>query len=123
MLGEVFKALPPGTKVFQGLDKQKALKNMRELLHAAKMPGAMQLRTHDLRRGHAQDLAKRGCNLRQLLEAAQWRSSAFTAYLDMDGVEDDAVAKSHTVGNSSTSEVQEGEACLDESSSSSSDSN
>ena len=39
-------------------------------------------RTHDLRRGHAEDMRRSGCTLAQILQAGQWRSAAFLKYLD-----------------------------------------
>ena len=42
--------------------------------------GATTYLLHDLQRGHAQDLAERGSTLRVILEAGEWRSSAFACY-------------------------------------------
>ena len=41
----------------------------------------MLYRTHDFRRGHAQDLLESGATLAEILLAGQWRGSSFVKYL------------------------------------------
>ena len=50
---------------------------------------------HDFRRGHARDLQLAGRNLKQILEAGEWRSPAFLKYLDVEGLERDAAVEAH----------------------------
>ena len=45
--------------------------------------------THDLRRGHAEDMRESGCTLAEILAAGQWKSSAFLSYLDEADLEKD----------------------------------
>ena len=59
------------------------------------MRDASKFRTHDLRRGHAQDLADSGAPLVDILNAGQWRSPAFLEYLDINSLERDAVLQAH----------------------------
>ena len=52
---------------------------------------ACNYRCHDLRRGHAKDLAGSGASLVEILNAGQWRSPTFLAYLDIKSLQRDAV--------------------------------
>ena len=75
---------------------------------------AADYRTHDLRRGHAQDLVEsgmikshlhaRGCwssshvagaSLAVILSAGEWKSPAFLAYIDQAKLETDVVVAAH----------------------------
>ena len=70
----------------------------------AEIPEARFYRTHDLRRGHARDLQKNGASLAEILEAGQWCSPAFLAYLDKDQLEMDAVVEAHLAESSEEEE-------------------
>ena len=50
-------------------------------------------RSHDFRRGCAQDLADAGMPIAKILKAGDWRSAAFALYLDMPGIEAKAVVQ------------------------------
>lgn len=50
---------------------------------------------HDLRRGHAQDMVDEGGRLCEILQAGQWKSPAFTKYLDLEAVEMQAAVEAH----------------------------
>ena len=93
------------------------MRDMSELLAAVGTEGARRFRTQGRRRGHSLDMDK-GCNLKQLLEAAEWRqvlalvlgggllglvarSSAFTSYLEKDDLENGAVQECHVRPGSS----------------------
>ena len=41
---------------------------------------------HDFRRGHAQDLADSGGNLREILAAGEWTTPRFAAYFNLDKI-------------------------------------
>ncbi len=56
---------------------------------------AKEYRTHDLRRGHGQDLVESGATLAELLAAGEWRSNAFKAYLQEECLEAGAVMEAH----------------------------
>eukprot|EP00973_Karenia_brevis_P009514 1284253-Karenia_brevis.AAC.1 len=51
--------------------------------------------THDLRRGHAEDLRASGAPLWKILEAGQWRSPAFLQYLNFLKLETELVMSAH----------------------------
>ena len=55
----------------------------------------MKYRTHDMRRGHALDLQLAGKPLYEILQAGEWRSPAFLAYLDKYTLEAAAVVEAH----------------------------
>ena len=76
------------------------------------MEQATEYRTHDLRRGHAQDLVESGggcfwwCFLRDefclsgaplatILAAGEWPSSAFLAYIDQNRLKTNVVVAAH----------------------------
>ena len=63
-------------------------------------------RTHDLRRGHAQDMAVRGSRLADILRAGDWRSAAFLSYLNKDELEAAAIREAH--GDLSSSDDDDG---------------
>ena len=69
---------------------------------------AMKFRTHDLRRGHADDLRASGASLWVILTAGQWSSPAFLKYLDTATLEADAVLQAHL------DESSDGEENIDE---------
>ena len=79
------------------------------LLAAVGVRDAKVWRTHDIRRGHERDIKDRGGRLCELRAAAGWseRSTAFTSYLDMDEVEDEAVQEAHDCSSSDESLVSE----------------
>lgn len=65
---------------------------MRELLTILDVPEARMYRTQDLRRGHARDLQSAGATLAEIVAAGQW-APAWTKYVDMDALQDEAVAE------------------------------
>lgn len=66
-----------------------------------KVPNAGRYRTHDIRRGHTQDLVDNGASLAQILSAGQWKSPAFLQYVDLDELEKGAVIEAHMEESSS----------------------
>ena len=74
---------------------------IRETLQGLGVPDAQWYRTHDFRRGHAQDLATRGARLAEILRAGDWKSASFLQYLDRDELEGGAVEEAHGVESSS----------------------
>ena len=65
--------------------------------------------THGFRRGYACDLALCGAKLKEILEAGDWRSAAFRAYLE--SIKDELASKAmmRLLGSCSDSEEEEGE--------------
>ena len=72
-LGPFFASFAPGAPVFDGIDPGGALVQLRRLAAELGVPDASRLRTHDLRRGHARDLAQSGAPLSEILRAGEWR--------------------------------------------------
>ena len=72
-----------------------ALGSLRDMLSFLEVPEARHYRTHDLRRGHAEDLKLSGANLFEILRAGEWRSPAFLSYLDVNELESAAVVEAH----------------------------
>ena len=77
-----------------------ALARLRETLVAMKVPGANQYRTHDFRRGHADDMRRNGKSMAEILRMGGWSSRAFQDYMDMHAVEEDAVFEAHVCASS-----------------------
>ena len=65
------------------------------MLAALYVKDADMYRTHDLRRGHAEDLRLNGATLGEILRAGDWRSPAFLQYLDTEQLEHDRTAEAH----------------------------
>ena len=84
----------PGARVFGHGIAQSALAFLRVALAARDVAHAERHGLHALRRGAAQALVDRGGSLPLLLKAGGWKSSAFKAYLDMVGLEDDVLKSS-----------------------------
>ena len=72
-LGPFFASFAPGVPVFGGIDSGEALAQLRSMAAALGVSDASRLRTHDLRRGHARDLAQSGAPLSEILRAGEWR--------------------------------------------------
>ena len=68
---------------------------LRDRLHKLGIPEARNYRSHDFRRGHADDLRLGGATLREILKAGEWKSPAFLDYLDIDTMEHDLVLTAH----------------------------
>ena len=67
-------------------------KGLNDALHATRAGSAgISWGTHDLRRGAAQEIVRRGGTLADVLGAGGWRSPAFRRYLDNQDVCDQAV--------------------------------
>ena len=65
------------------------------MLETLDVPEALHYRTHDLRRGHAEDLKLSGASLLEILRAGEWRSPVFLRYLDVSDLESAAVVAAH----------------------------
>ena len=103
-----------GQRVFD-VSPASALGVLREVLSEMGIDQAENYRTHDLRRGHAQDLVDSGmyCNffcmlgcfgrgamfagatLAVILAAGEWKSPAFLSYIDQAKLETDVVVAAH----------------------------
>ena len=95
VLGAFFKGLPCGVRPFAYLKSAQVLLALRNLLDEMGIPNACVYRTHDFRRGHAEDLKRCGARLCEILGAGDWSSAAFILYLDKERLERDAVAEAN----------------------------
>jgi hypothetical protein len=112
VIGPFLDGVAHGSKVFGGVTAATALNTLRFILVQMGVVQASDYRTHDLRRGHAQDLVESGrglfwrCFLRDafcfsgaplatILAAGEWRSPAFLAYIDQNRLETDVVVAAH----------------------------
>ena len=104
--GKFFATLVIGTKPFAGLSPAKALPNLRQILNELGIPRANEYRTHDLRRGHADDIAKTGGRLIELLQMGEWadKSMAYMSYLDYMKLEAETVVNAHGTDDASSDE-------------------
>ena len=82
-----------GQRLFPSVTPASAIGIVRACLKAADVPEAAQFGTHDLRRGHALDLVKRGGRLGVILREGQWASGAalVKSYLPFEILEAEAV--------------------------------
>ena len=93
VLGPWLEAMDVGTPIFGGISAADALSALRALLVQVGVADAGAYRTHDMRRGHADDLRKSGAPLWQILAAGEWCSPAFLAYLNLHQLETDLVVQ------------------------------
>ncbi len=61
-----------GSKPFNAVSKANGLKRLGMLLHLIGVPKAVECKTQDVRRGHAQDLVEAGGTLVEPLAAGEW---------------------------------------------------
>jgi len=95
VLGPVLEKCRVGQPVFGGCTAASAMEYLRMMLLAVNVDRATEYRTHDLRRGHAEDLAEAGRPLHEILTAGEWSSPAFLKYLDLHKLESQMVVQSH----------------------------
>ena len=98
-----------GQSIFGGITPSAARTTLRRYLGWIGKVDAMNFRTHDLRRGHADDLRASGASLWVILTAGQWSSPAFLKYLDTAKLEADAVLQAHldeSSGEENNSDVE-----------------
>ena len=96
-----FEQLGDGSKPFDGISAAKALSTLRDYLQRLGVPESHSYRTHDLRRGHADDLSESGASLIKMLTWGEWRSPAYMSYLNLDELEARAVLQAHVDESSS----------------------
>ena len=102
VLAEWMKLTPDGARPFEGITCARANQALRIFLEAfCRDPCHAKYRTHDLRRGHAEDLRLSGASLYEILRAGEWRSLAFLSYLNQMALEHDVVLQAHVDESSS----------------------
>ena len=70
------------------------------MLAELKVPDANMYRSHDFRRGHAEDMRRNGATLGEILRAGDWRSPAFLFYLDRAQLDHDRTVEAHALVSS-----------------------
>ena len=84
-----------GQQPFKGIGAQGAMLELRSALALLGHADAAEYRTHDLRRGHTQDLIDSGATLAKILAYGQWRSPGFMKYVNIEQLERKAVVAAH----------------------------
>lgn len=56
------------------------------------------------RRGHAQDISMSGTGIAEVLKAGGWSSGAWTSYVNMNELEEQAVFEAQVLGSDSESD-------------------
>ena len=87
----LYNRTPVGTSLFEGISVDSVTKVLRFVLAQLRVEDALFYCTHDLRRGHCDDLVASGQPLAVILAAGGWRSQAFRAYVDKPRLETNAV--------------------------------
>ena len=95
VLGPVLDTCETGHEIFPGITPASALSVLRDVLDKLGVDDAWAYRTHDFRRGHAQDLIESGSPLSVILAAGEWKSPAFLAYINEHFLERDVVVNAH----------------------------
>ena len=102
---------PNGTDLFAEFSPELVLVELRRVLRELGVPEAEKYRSHDFRRGMAQDMKQEGYSINQILSAGGW-SSALFSYLDRDELEDECVLETHVVDSSGDEAENSAEAIL-----------
>jgi len=102
-------ALPAGAQPFAHIKASQAPLALREMLAELKIPNAESYRTHDFRRGHAEDMRRSESKLFEILTAGDWRSAAFLSYLYRMSLERDLVLEAQTGFSDSEDEADFGD--------------
>ena len=97
MLGKWLDSVPAGPK--------EANNELRRRLRVVGVRKAQDFTLHAFRRGHAMDLVARGARLWEILQAGEWRSPAFLAYLKLHKVECEATQEAQAAAPQILEEV------------------
>ena len=100
VIGAFVKGYSAGTRPFASFNIGSVLKTLRDMLMELQIPEANKYRTHDFRRGHAEDMRRNGATLGEILRAGDWRSPAFLFYLDKIQLDHDRTVEAHALGSS-----------------------
>ena len=105
-LGHWLKQIPCGCAPFAGISSAHANDMLRNFLRdVCLVSNSKEYKSHDIRRGHADDLRLSGASLVEILRASEWRSPAFMDYLNHQDLERDAVVQAHVEDSSSEDDV------------------
>ena len=95
MVGEFLRGVEPGVKPFAAWRREMVLSVLRELLKTIGVDEAEEYVAHDVRRGHADDLLRRGATLLEIFTPGDWRFVAFLTYLDAHRLERNNTMEAH----------------------------
>ena len=84
-----------GEQWFAGVSADQARTALRDRLRGLGVKEAFSYGTHDFRRGHCMDMVLQGKELHEVLQAGQWKSSAFMHYIERHELECGAVMEAH----------------------------
>ena len=102
---EYCKTFSIGQQIFPGVKAKHAISKLRQVLQGLDVENASMYRTHDLRRGHADDLVENGTSVSNLLLMGEWAPPAFFKYINLALLEARTVTSAH-VDNSSSEEEE-----------------
>ena len=108
VLGEWLGELQPGTRPFAHISPHDARSGLRLFLAAIGVEDAHLYWSHDLRRGHADDLREAGADAAVICAAGDWKSGAYLHYQDLNRREAAAVRKAYVVASSDEDEAPAG---------------
>ena len=100
VVGDFLSEFSPGEQPFLAWKPHMVLRELRAVLAELGMEEASAYVAHDLRRGHADDILRRGGTLIEILRAGDWRSASFLTYLNKHRLERDATMAAHIVDSS-----------------------
>ena len=96
MFGSVVATLRPGAVIFDGLTADAARRTLRTMLGAVGVVDAGVYGTHDLRRGHVDDMLRAGSSMLEVLVAAGWhKPGSHRNYTDLVALEMRACLEAH----------------------------
>ena len=96
VMGAALGQLSAGTRPFACVSAADALSSLRRMLSLLSIPDAEQYRTHDLRRGHNQDMIESGKSMMEILVAAGWLApGSHRSYSDRVWLEMAACMEAH----------------------------
>ena len=78
-----------------GITAVAARRDLKRRLRCLKVKAADAYWLHDRRRGRAQDMVGNGGRLCAMFKAGEWSSPVFTAYADLDSVEQAGILEAH----------------------------
>ena len=97
VIADLIESTPVGQPVFGAMSPKEANADLRRRLAAIGIPNAHQFTLYAMRRGHAMDLVESGARLWEILQAGEWRSPAFLAYLKLHRVECEATREAQAI--------------------------
>ena len=100
VLGKWLGELQPGARPFAHISPHDARSGLRLFLAAVGVEDAHLYWSHDLRRGHADDLREAGADAAVICAAGDWKSGAYLHYQDLNRREAAAVRRAYVVASS-----------------------